>query len=91
MFKDEVQRSMTAASEYEMRSNYSRAVGRRTEFLLKDFKAIDSQEHYEELLENGKKKLILRYLLAPQEFIVDDGHVKAMKFTQQKLEGSMGE
>ena len=82
MFKEEVQRSMTQASENEMRSNYARAVGRRTEFLLKDFRAIDSQEHYEELLENGKKKLILRYLLAPQEFIIEDGHVKAMKFTQ---------
>lgn len=91
MFKDEVQRSMTPASENEMRSNYARAVGRRTEFLLKDFRAIDSHDHYLELLENGKKKLILRYLLAPSEFVVDHGHVKAMKFTQQKLEGSMNE
>lgn len=40
MMKDEVQRSMTEASEQEMRSNYARAVGRRTEFLLKSFRAI---------------------------------------------------
>ena len=46
MFKDEVQRSMTPASENEMRSNYARAVGRRTEFLLKDFRAIDGDDHY---------------------------------------------
>ena len=46
MFKDEVQRSMTLASEQEMRSNYARAVGRRTELLLKEFKAIENEEHY---------------------------------------------
>jgi adrenodoxin-NADP+ reductase len=37
---------MTPASENEMRSNYARAVGRRTEFLLKDFRAIDGEDHY---------------------------------------------
>jgi hypothetical protein len=46
MMKDEVQRSMTEASEQEMRSNYARAVGRRTEFLLKSFRAIQNEEHY---------------------------------------------
>ena len=34
MMRDEVQRSMTAASDAELNSNYARAVGRRTEFLL---------------------------------------------------------
>ena len=82
---------MTPASENEMRSNYARAVGRRTEFLLKDFRAIDGEDHYQELLENGNKKLILRYLLAPKEFVVEDGHVKSMIFSPQKLEGSMNE
>ena len=68
MFKDEVQRSMTTSSEQEMRSNYARAVGRRTEFLLKEFTAIENDEHYQEILNNSKKKLILRYLLDPKEF-----------------------
>lgn len=72
---------MTIASEQEMRSNYARAVGRRTEFLLKEFKAIENDEHYQEILENGKKKLILRYLLAPKEFIVNQGKVEAMRFS----------
>jgi len=40
MMKDEVQRSMTDASHNEMTSDYGRAIGRRTEFLLKHFKAI---------------------------------------------------
>ena len=50
MIKDEVQRSMTDASEAEMNSNYARAVGRRTEFLLKNFRAIHSEDHLQELL-----------------------------------------
>lgn len=40
MMKDEVQRSMTDASSNEMRSSHARAVGRRTEFMLKSFRAI---------------------------------------------------
>jgi hypothetical protein len=40
MVRDEVQRSMTDASQQEMNSTYARAVGRRTEFLLKSFRAI---------------------------------------------------
>ena len=65
MMRDEVQRSMTAASDAEMHSNYARAVGRRTEFLLQNFRAIQDEEHYEEVLNNGNKKLILRFLLSP--------------------------
>ena len=29
--------------------------------------------------------------MAPKEFIVNDGHVRGMKFSQQKLEGDMNE
>ena len=72
MMKDEVQRSMTDASEQEMRSNYARAVGRRTEFMLKSFRAIQNMEHYEEIIKNGKKKLILRFLLSPSKIIVEE-------------------
>lgn len=72
MMKDEVQRSMTDASNNEMRSNYARAVGRRTEFMLKSFRAIQNEEHYQEILENGKKKLILRFLLSPKEFEINE-------------------
>lgn len=46
MIKDEVQRSMTEASDAEIHSNYARLVGRRTEFLLKSFRAIQNDEHY---------------------------------------------
>lgn len=53
MMKDEVQRSMTEASDLEMNANYARAVGRRTEFLLKHFRAIQNEEHYQEVLNNG--------------------------------------
>ena len=72
MMKDEVQRSMTDASEQEMRSNYARAVGRRTEFMLKSFRAIQNMEHYEEIINNGKKKLILRFLLSPSKILVEE-------------------
>lgn len=82
MMKDEVQRSMTFASENEMRSTYARAVGRRTEFMLKSFRAIQNEEHYQEVINNGKKKLILRFLKDPKEFCVDPetNHVKSMIF-----------
>ena len=73
MMKSEVQRSMTDASQNEMASDYGRAIGRRTEFLLKNFRAIQDEDHYKEILENGKKKLILRYLLSPAEILADDG------------------
>ena len=63
---------MTDASEQEMRSNYARAVGRRTEFMLKSFRAIQNEEHYQEILNNGKKKLILRFLLSPDKILVDN-------------------
>jgi hypothetical protein len=63
---------MTDASNNEMRSNYARAVGRRTEFMLKSFRAIQNEEHYQEILENGKKKLILRFLLSPKEFEINE-------------------
>mmetsp|Transcript_7059 Transcript_7059/g.11886 ORF Transcript_7059/g.11886 Transcript_7059/m.11886 type:complete len:310 (+) Transcript_7059:197-1126(+) len=71
MMRDEVQRSITDASTQEMNSTYARAVGRRTEFMLKQFRAIQNEEHYQEVLNNGKKKLILRFLLTPKEFQVD--------------------
>ena len=67
---------------------YPRAVGRRTEFLLKKFRAIQNEDHYQELLANGKRKLILRYLNGPKELIIDSNiNVKGMKFTQNKLDG----
>jgi hypothetical protein len=71
------------ASEQEMRSNYARAVGRRTEFMLKEFRAIQSEEHYQELLENGKKKLILRFLQSPDEFKVNaESKLEGVSFVQ---------
>ena len=91
MMRDEVQRSMTDASHAEMNSNYARAVGRRTEFLLKNFRAIHNEEHYQEILNNGKKKLILRFLMTPKEFVVENDSVKGMVFDQNRLEGGMDE
>lgn len=45
------------------------------------------------MLANGKKKLILRYLLTPQEFITNEEGTKlqGMAFSQNKLEGAMNE
>lgn len=40
MMKDEVQRSMTDASQFEMGSELTQGVRRRTEFLLKNFRGI---------------------------------------------------
>lgn len=92
MMRDEVHRSMTDASEAELNSNYARAVGRRTEFLFGTFRAIHNDEHYQELLANGKKKLILRFLLSPEEFVVDSNNrARGLRFANQKLEGSMNE
>ena len=81
MMRDEVQKSMTDASEQEMNSNYARAVGRRTEFLLKSFRAIHDNDHYEEVLNNGKKKLILRFLLSPSRFDINkNNNVESVYF-----------
>ena len=92
MMRDEVERSMTAASDAELHSNFRRAVGRRTEFLLKTFRAVQNEDHYQELLENGKKKLILRFLLNPKEFIVDSGNkVRGLRLANHKLIGAMNE
>ena len=83
---------MTVASETEMTSDYSRAVGRRTEFLLRNFRAIQNEEHYQEVLNNGNRKLILRFLLGPEGFIVDSNNkVQGMKFVQNKLIGKVNE
>lgn len=88
MIKDEVQRSMTEASDLEMNASYARAVGRRTEFLLKNFKAIQSEEHYQEVLSNGQRKLILRFLLSPSEIkIKESGKIDSMIFEPQRLLG----
>ena len=71
---------MTDASEQEMNSNYARAVGRRTEFLLKSFRAIHNDEHYQEVINNGKKKLILRFLNTPKELKVKDNKIDSILF-----------
>ena len=91
MMREEVQRSMTDASHQEMNSNYATAAGRRTEFLVNSFRAIHNDEHYEEIINNGKKKLILRFLLTPSEIIAENNQVKGMKFDQNKLVGGMDE
>lgn len=92
MMRSEVQNSMTEASEAEMNSNYARAVGRRTEFLLKSFRAIQDEDHYEEIINNGKKKLILRFLLSPISFQIDGkNNVQSVLCSQNKLEGAMNE
>lgn len=83
MFKDEIRRSMTDASEQEMNSTYARAIGRRTEFLLKNFRAIQNDEHYQEVLNNGRKKLILRYLLSPARFhVTEENKVDSLELHQ---------
>ena len=64
---------MTLASREEMNQNYARMIGRKTEFLLKEFRAIQSEEHYSEVLKNGKKKLILRFLATPEDVVIRDG------------------
>lgn len=86
MMKDEVQRSMTDASEAEMHSTYARAVGRRTEFLLKSFRAIQSDDHLAELLNNGKRKLILRFLMTPTGINLDSqGKFESLDFQRNNL------
>ena len=83
---------MTDSSQGEITSDVGRAIGRRTEFLLKHFRAIQDEDHYNEILENGKKKLILRYLMNPAEILADDnGRVSGMLFNQMKLDGPMME
>lgn len=92
--KDEVFRSMTDASDMEMNSTYARAVGRRTEFLLKNFRAINNDDHYQEVLNNGKKKLILRFLLSPNKLnLKEDGsnEVGSVEFQPQQLVGGVNE
>lgn len=74
-----------------MNSNYARAVGRRTEFLLKNFRAIHDEEHYQDLINNGKKKLILRFLNTPKKFEVVDDRVSGLTFRQNELTGGMNE
>jgi len=44
MFKDEIAASMNEATENEIAND--RAIARRTELLLKSFKAIEHDEHY---------------------------------------------
>lgn len=63
-----------------MNSDYQRAVGRKAEFLLKNFRAIQNEDHYQEVLNNGNKKLIMRYLLNPTEILSENGRVSGMKF-----------
>ena len=89
MIRDEVQRSMTEASQQELNSSYARAVGRKTEFLLKSFRAIQNEDHYYEVINNGKKKLILRFLASPKEFQINNGRVSGVIFEQNKLQGEM--
>ena len=72
---------MTHASETELNQNYQKLVGRKTELLLKHFRAIQSEDHYQEVINNGKKKLILRWLLKPEEILVSDGKCKGMRFS----------
>lgn len=63
MLKSEVEASMTDEAVEAMNKN--RAVSRRTELLLKNFKALEHEEHLQEVLSNGTKKLVLRFKMSP--------------------------
>ena len=75
-----------------MHDTYARAVGRRTEFLLRNFRAIQSDDHMEEVLNNGKKKLILRFLMTPKQILVNESDaVSGVTFGRNDLTGSANE
>lgn len=58
----------------------SRAIIRRTEFLGQTVLGIESKEEMEEILNNGKKKIILRYLLNPFSATYESDTLKSLKF-----------
>lgn len=58
---------MTDASRVE---KLVRGIGRRTDFLVDKAKFIESGEHYQDVLsQKNKKKLILRFLRNPTQFL----------------------
>ena len=78
MMKNEVEVSMRDEVVEKFKSN--RAITRRTEFLLKQFKAVEHQEHLEDVMNNGKKKLILRYYELPNKINLENDDVSGMQF-----------
>lgn len=92
LMNEELERSMTVISKEEMHQDYQRMAGRKTELLLKKFKPIDGPDHYQEVLHNGKKKLILRLLLNPEKIEVDSsGRCTGIEFSRNKLQGGLNE
>ena len=84
MMKDEIDRCMNDEVMAQVKAN--RAIDRRTQFLLKNFKAIEHQEHYLDLKHNQNKKLILRFMLSPSEVVLgDEGELEGMMYTKNTL------
>ena len=62
----------------------------KSELLLEKFRAIKSEKHYQEVLNNGNRKLILRFLLSPTKVELDHSDlVTGVSFKQNKLTGEM--
>lgn len=62
----------------------NRAIQRRTEFLLKNFKAIENQDHLLEVQHQLEKKLILRFFLQPHELLSEGNQLCGMSFLRSK-------
>lgn len=83
MYKPEIEASMNDEDVESMKNN--RAVQRRTEFLLNTFKAIENEEHLQDVLNNGKRKLILRFFMSPEEVLTnEDNELMGMKFSRHQ-------
>ena len=66
-------------------------IGRKTNLLFEKFRGIQNEDEYQEVINNGKKKLILRFLLKPEEVLFQKDKVSGMRFSNNMLEGAMNE
>lgn len=90
LYKEEFESSLNEISKKEMdalnpaeRRHYTRKVE-----LLKTFNFVNSENEITSSNKEGEKNIVLRFLLAPKEILVEQEKVTQIQFTKTKLSGN---